>query len=75
MRKMSELMMELGFNQEASHDVKEAFIKYLLKTSEGTRDSEARIKVLLEPRKPEQLSFSFLNELKPTSSFLRKTRK
>jgi hypothetical protein len=35
MKKVSELMDELGFDPEGSPAVKEAFIKYLIKASEG----------------------------------------
>lgn len=35
MKKMSELMDELGFDPEGSSAVKEAFVKYLIKSSQG----------------------------------------
>ena len=35
MKKMGDIMNELGFNAEASEASKEAFIKYLIKQSTG----------------------------------------
>ena len=35
MKKINDLMDELGFDPEGSPAVKEAFIKYLIKASEG----------------------------------------
>lgn len=34
MRKMGDLMKDLGFNQEASMDVKKAFIRHLVKAAD-----------------------------------------
>jgi hypothetical protein len=70
MKKVSELMDELGFDPEGSPAVKEAFIKYLIKASEGVnvltptekkwiKSNPNTIKVLPVAEKPEQLSFNF----------------
>lgn len=86
MKKVSELMDELGFDPEGSPAVKEAFIKYLIKASEGVnvltptektliKSDPTRIKVLPVAQKPEQLSFDFHNEPQPRSNFSRKVHK
>ncbi len=86
MKKISELMEELGFYPEGSPAVKEAFIKYLIKASEGVgvltpteksliEADPTKIKVLTQRQKPQQLSFEFLDETKPKSNFLRKIHK
>ncbi|HEY8271804.1 MAG TPA: hypothetical protein VIG33_13015 [Pseudobdellovibrionaceae bacterium] len=86
MKKLSELMVELGFDPEGSSAVKEAFIKYLIKASEGMsvlpptenaiiKANPTQIKVLRVAQKSEQLSFGFITELTPKSKFLRKTQK
>lgn len=86
MKKMSELMEELGFNPEGSPAVKEAFIKYLIKASEGVnlltpsekvliKADPIKIKVLSLIPKPEQLSFGFHDEPAPKSNFFKKAHK
>lgn len=65
MKKINELMKELGFNPQGSDSVKEAFIKNLIKASTG-RDvvtpSEKKL-IQTHPEKivqfPSQLSFEF----------------
>ena len=37
MKKVGDLMKEIGFNPKASDSVKEAFIKHLIKTSTGAQ--------------------------------------
>lgn len=86
MKKISELMDELGFDPEGSPAVKEAFIKYLIKASEGVnvltptektliKADPNKIKVLPIAQKPEQLSFDFGDEALLRSNFSRKGRK
>lgn len=58
MKKIGELMKEIGFNPDASDAVKEAFIKYLVKQSAGDYEKPTRVKYVL----PTQLTFSFDNE-------------
>lgn len=71
MKKISELMQEIGFNKNAPDSVKEAFIKHLIKSSTGvnvTTPSEAREirenpnKIVALKNTPQQLSFDFLGE-------------
>lgn len=71
MKKMAELMQDIGFNKEASSGAKEAFLKHLIFASTGTRVStpteNAAIKadpdkVKLLPPPQEQMSFAFLEE-------------
>lgn len=63
MRKMGELMKDLGFNQEASMDVKKAFIRHLVHASDRSspqnltpiaKQSEGKKE---EPPVGQQLSF------------------
>lgn len=86
MKKMSELMDELGFDPEGSPAVKEAFLKYLIKQSVGVtvltptekdliKADPIKIKVLPTLQKPEQLSFEFHNEAQPRSKFSTKAHK
>ena len=86
MKKMSELMDELGFDPEGSPAVKEAFIKYLIKASEGVnvltptektliKADPNKIKVLPVAKKPEQLAFDFHADAAPRSNFSRKSHK
>jgi hypothetical protein len=86
MKKISELMDELGFDPDGSLGVKEAFIKYLIKASEGVnvltptekvliKADPIKIKVLPQMQKPEQLAFDFHSETKPRSNFSRKAHK
>lgn len=86
MKKMTKLMVELGFDPDGSPTVKEAFLHHLIKARGVTqihvpaekilnKDDSPAIKVLPETSKPEQLSFSFINELVPKSSFSLKAPK
>ena len=78
MKKISELMQEIGFNKDAPDSVKEAFIKHLIKSSTDvnvTTPSEAREirenpdKIVALKNTPQQLSFDFLGEqLRPKPS-------
>lgn len=67
MKKIGNLMQELGFNKDAPDSVKEAFIKHLIKASTGvnvTTPSEKK-EIHENPQKvaqltfPQQLSFDF----------------
>jgi len=84
MKKISELMDELGFDPEGSPTVKEAFVKYLIKASEGVnvltptektliKADPIKIKVLPTAQAPEQLSFAFHKDAQPRSNFSRKS--
>lgn len=77
MKKIDQLMAELGFNKNAPDSVKEAFIKHLIKSSTGTivTTPSERKEIAENPERvialasPVQLSFGFLDlESKPTSS-------
>ena len=68
MKKINQLMKELGFNEKGSDAVKEAFIKNLIKASTGVdiiTPSEKKI-IQNNPDKflqfPNQLSFDFITE-------------
>ena len=86
MKKISELMDELGFEPEGSAAVKEAFIKYLIRASEGVNVSTPTEKSLIkaDPRKvialpvaekPSQLAFDFNETPDRRSRILRNIRK
>lgn len=86
MKKISELMDELGFDPEGSPAVKEAFLKYLIKASEGThvltpseraliKANPTQIKVLPQFKRAEQLAFDFANETQPRSKISAKIHK
>ena len=65
MKKMSELMKEMGFNRYASDSVKESFLKYLIKQGAGVQVQTPTEKsiVAANPEKiisfPQQLTFDF----------------
>lgn len=65
MKKVGQLMKEMGFNPNSSDSAKEAFIKYLIKQSTGTSvQTPSEKKVIQEnPEKivhfPKQLAFDF----------------
>lgn len=65
MKKIGQLMKEMGFNENGTDAAKEAFIKYLIKQSTGvnvTAPGEKKI-IAENPQKilkfPTQLEFSF----------------
>jgi hypothetical protein len=65
MKKVGQLMQDLGFNKEGSDSAKEAFIKYLIKQSTGhdvQTPTEKRL-VSENPKQilsfPKQLAFDF----------------
>ena len=65
MKKVGQLMQDLGFNKEGSDSAKEAFIKYLIKQSTGNdvqTPTEKRL-VAENPKQvlnfPKQLAFDF----------------
>ena len=73
MKKIDQLMAELGFNKNAPESVKEAFIKHLIKASTGVNvvtPSEKR-EMAENPEKivhfkiPQQLSFDFIDNEQP----------
>lgn len=84
MKKIGDLMAELGFNKNAPDSVKEAYIKHLIKASTGvnvTTPSEKK-EIAQNPEKivsmnkasvvatrvPQQLSFDFSADTTPPSS-------
>lgn len=68
MKKVSEIMKEMGFNEKASDSVKEAFVKHLIKAATCVDvQTPSEKKVIREnPQKivsfPKQLSFDFAEE-------------
>lgn len=86
MKKLSELMDELGFEPKGSSAVKEAFVKYLIKASEGInvltptekfliKSDPNKVKVLHVATKPVQLAFEFDENAQPKSRISRKLHK
>lgn len=76
MKKIDQLMAELGFKKDAPEGVKEAFIKHLIKASTGVNvvtPSEQK-EIATSPNKvvlfqaPQQLSFEFLETPKTPKS-------
>ena len=68
MKKVGQLMQDLGFNKNGSDSAKEAFIKFLIKQSTGAdvqTPTEKRI-IQENPQKivsfPKQLEFNFIEE-------------
>ncbi len=65
MKKVGQLMQELGFNQNSADSAKEAFVKYLIKQSLGVNvQTPSEKKAIQEnPQKilsfPNQLCFDF----------------
>ncbi len=70
MKKIDQLMAELGFNKNAPDSVKEAFIKHLIKVSEGVnvvtpsekREMAQHPEKIVQFKLPEQMSFGFAEE-------------
>ncbi len=67
MKKIGQLMQDIGFNENSSDSAKEAFIKYLIKQSAGVNvqtPTEKRI-IQKNPQKivtfPKQLEFDFID--------------
>ena len=65
MKKVGDLMKDMGFNPNASDSAKEAFVKYLIKQSTGQNERTPTEKKIIadNPQKiisfPKQLSFEF----------------
>ena len=57
MKKIGDLMMEMGFNKNAPQSSKEAFLKHLIKTTTGVNYETQSDKKT--NTKSEQLSFDF----------------
>lgn len=84
MKKLGEIMHEMGFRKEGSRATKEAFIKYLLRSAEGIhvmtpteveiiRQNQHKIRSFPRPERvseklPEQLSFNFEDPKKDQNS-------
>ncbi|MFM6926842.1 MAG: hypothetical protein ACKOX6_00165 [Bdellovibrio sp.] len=73
MKKIDQLMAELGFNKNAPDSVKEAFIKHLIKASSGVnvvtpsekREMAENPEKIVQFKMPQQLSFEFIGEEHP----------
>ena len=73
MKKIDQLMVELGFNKNAADSVKEAFIKHLIKASTGVnvvtpsekREMAENPEKIVQFKMPQQLSFEFVGEEHP----------
>lgn len=59
MKKLGDIMNELGFNKNAPDSVKEAFIKNLIKSAYGVEVQTPSEKAEMEKKQSEQLSFDF----------------
>jgi len=76
MKKIDQLMQELGFNKEGSQSVKEAFIKHLIKASAGVnvvtpsekKEISENPQKIVSLKTPLQLSFDFIEEETPRPS-------
>lgn len=70
MKKIDQLMAELGFNKNAPDSVKEAFIKHLIKASSGVnvitpsekKEMAAHPEKIVQFKAPQQMSFDFIEE-------------
>lgn len=70
MKKIDQLMQELGFNKNAPDSVKEAFIKHLIKASTGVnvmtpsekKEMAENPERIVQFKTPQQLSFDFVEE-------------
>lgn len=70
MKKIGNLMQELGFNKDAPDGVKEAFIKHLIKASTGAsvatpsekKEMAENPQRVVHFKAPQQLSFDFSEE-------------
>lgn len=70
MKKIDQLMQELGFNKNAPDSVKEAFIKHLIKASTGVnvmtptekKEIAENPERIVQFKTPQQLSFDFVEE-------------
>jgi hypothetical protein len=71
MKKVGELMKELGFKPGANEEVTKAFVKNLIRQAYGVEVKEAAAKELTReltansPAKPEQLSFNIDTPITP----------
>ena len=81
MKKMDQLMAELGFNKNAPDSVKEAFIKHLIKASEGLnvvtpsekkemlenpeRIVQFKMSIPVTAQAPQQMAFEFIETITP----------
>lgn len=68
MKKVGQLMHDMGFNKNGSDSAKEAFIKFLIKQSTGVSVQTPTEKRIIQdnPQKilnfPTQLTFNFVDE-------------
>ena len=69
MKKIDQIMAELGFNKDAPNSTKEAFIKHLLAhsgirvmTPSEKKEVQAHPEKIKPLLKPDQLTFSFIED-------------
>ena len=70
MKKIDQLMSDLGFNKNGPDSVKEAFIKHLIKASSGVnvvtpsekKEMAENPQKVISFKAPQQMSFEFLQE-------------
>ncbi|MEZ0390981.1 MAG: hypothetical protein ACAH59_02120 [Pseudobdellovibrionaceae bacterium] len=60
MKKIGDIMKEMGFREDAPASAKEAFLKHLIKNSTGITVQTPSEKQ--QTKEPEQLSFPFLQD-------------
>lgn len=73
MKKIDQLMQELGFTKDAPDSVKEAFIKHLIKASTGVnvvtpsekREIAENPERIVQFKAPQQLAFDFVEDQQP----------
>lgn len=64
MKKIGDLMKEIGFNPQASDSVKEAFIKHLIKQSTGAHVQTPSEKKIVAENPEKFISFKFKQDEK-----------
>lgn len=64
MKRLGDLMAEMGFRKDAPDSVKEAFLKHLIKQSTGITVQTPSEKKQAQSHEPEQLSFNFETDLR-----------
>lgn len=72
MKKVGQLMHDMGFNKDGSDSAKEAFIKFLIKQSTGVSVQTPTEKRIIQenPQKivsfPKQMTFDFIDDANET---------
>ena len=65
MKKLSELMKDIGFNPHASNSVKEAFVKHLIQQSTGVRVQTPSEKKVIAENPEKFISFRKAEKSEP----------